>query len=417
METYIVQLLYLLRPILSADLVDRGLLGLNFFELVAILLFLALAVAFLLKALQKNRQPISGGEVWAALLIVWITISYVVHVDISSLERYAKFVIPLATYIMLKRILPDRTAHIQMVFLMLIGFLVPFIMSAIKTYQGDGIGQVIYWTGAVRYQGIYANIHTMGHNAAFAIMATIVYLAVRKSQKTPLRLGEIIVMPTVVCVAIYLLYASQLRSAILGLVIFFIITLYFLDKRGFALFLILSTAFVAYFWSEVSLMFYNIINPQDHGLDSDALGSGRKVMWAWALERWLQAPLLHQFTGMGITTSGLHPMRTPPSGTFFDGTIKPWPNPHNDWLYVLLSLGLIGLAIFVGLLGSILQAILRIPGKEKFALLGFFVAVVVMIGLSNSYISFFALGTMFYMLIVYADLASTKVRQKPEPPN
>jgi hypothetical protein len=95
MEIYIVQLLYLLRPMLNAELVDWGLLGFNFFELVAILLFLALAAAFYLKMLQKTRHPVSGVEVWAALLIGWVTISYIVHIEISSVATYAKFVIPL----------------------------------------------------------------------------------------------------------------------------------------------------------------------------------------------------------------------------------------------------------------------------------------------------------------------------------
>jgi O-antigen ligase len=100
--------------------------------------------------------------------------------------------------------------------------------------------------------------------------------------------------------------------------------------------------------------------------------------------------LLNQLTGMGVTTRRLTQRRKPKFGTF-DGTIRPWPDPHNDWLFVLLSLGLIGLAIFVGLFGSILRAILSIPGKEKFALLGLFVAVVLMNVLSNSYITRFTL--------------------------
>jgi hypothetical protein len=141
MEIFIVQLLYLLRPMLNAELVDWGLLGFNFFELVAILLFLALAAAFALKTLRKDRQPVSGVEIWAALLIGWITISYVVHIDISSVTTYAKFVIPLVTYILLKRILPDRSTHVRMIFLMLVGFLLPFIMSAIITYKGKESGR------------------------------------------------------------------------------------------------------------------------------------------------------------------------------------------------------------------------------------------------------------------------------------
>ena len=163
MEIFIVQALYLLRPMLNAEWAQWRLLGFGFLELAAILLFLALAAAFTLKTLQKDRQPVSGVEIWAALLIVWITISYIVHIEISSISQYAKFIIPLMTYIMLKRILPDRSVHVRMIFLMLVGFLLPFILSAIITSQGEGVHQVVYWTGLERYRGVYPNAHNMGH--------------------------------------------------------------------------------------------------------------------------------------------------------------------------------------------------------------------------------------------------------------
>ena len=417
MEIYIVQLFYLLRPMLNAELVQWGILGFNFFELVAILLFLALAAAFAIKILQKSREAVSHVEVWAALLIGWITISYIVHIEISSMTTYAKFVMPLATYILLKRILPDRSTHVRMIFLMLVGFLFPFIMSAIMTYRGEGIAQVVYHTGFERYKGAYANIHSMGHNTGFAIMATFVYVALRKSQKVALRWSEIIVLSIIVSIGIYLLYAGQVRTAILGLVAFLVIASYFFDKRVLALLIVLSIALVAYFWSDVRMMFYDIINPEDWGRDPEAVASGRKMMWTWALEFWREAPLLYQLTGMGVTVSGLPPLRQPLFGTFVDGTIRPWPDPHNDWLYVLLSLGLIGLAIFIGLFASILRGILGIPGKEKFALLGLFVAIVIMVGASNSYISNFTMFQMFLMLMVYVDLKSTEVEKKSQTKN
>jgi O-antigen ligase len=405
MEIFLAKLLYLLRPMLNAELVDWGLFGFGFFELVAILLFVALAAAFSLSTLQKSHHPVSSVEVWVALLVVWITVSYVVHINISSFSAYAKFIIPLMTYVFLKRTLPDRSTHVRMVFLMLVGFLLPFIMSAIMTYQGEGIGQVVYWTGLVRYQGIYSQIHIMGHNAAFAIMATIVYVAFRVNQKEPLRWGEIIVLLAVFFIGIYLLFATQVRSAYIGLVVFLSITLFFFDKRILVLALALSIAFLAFSWSTVSMIFYDFIDPPDLGPDFAPMGSGRLTMWAWAFENWRQAPLLNQITGMGVNHWGVSPARRP-MGTSLDGTIQAWPNPHNDWLFVFLSFGVVGVVFFVGLFGSILRAILRIRGAEKFSLLGLFVAVVVTNGMSNSYITEFTLFQMFSMVMVYVDLKS-----------
>ena len=410
MEIYIVQLLYLLRPVLNAELVNWRALGFGLFELAAILLFLALAVAFLLKSLQKRRQPVSGVEVWAALLIVWITISYVVHVDISSMSTYAKLVIPLFTYVLLKRILPDRGAHVQMVLLMLIGFLLPFIMSAVTTYQGEGLRSISYWTGLERYGGVYTGTHSMAHNAGFAMMSTVVYVALRKGQNLPLRWAEILVLATVFVLGAYLLSAAHVRNVYLGVVIFFAVTLYYYDKRLLALFVVSAIAFVGYSWATVSLIFFDFLDPPDLGPDLDAAGSGRLSMWTWALEAWRQAPLLNKFTGMGVDI----PMSVsqPTYGVFYDGTLRPWSDPHSDWLFILLSLGLIGLVLFVSLFGSILQAILNIPGKERFALLGLFAAVVAMSAMSNSYITRFQMGQMFFMLMVYVDLRCIETSKK-----
>lgn len=413
MEIFIVQLLYLLRPMLNAELVNWGLFGFNLFELAAILLFLALAAAFSFKLLQKNRQPISNIEVWAALLIGWITISYIVHIEISSVATFAKLVIPLLTYILLKRILPNRETHVRMIFLMLIGFLLPVAASAVMTYQGEGLRSVSYWTGLERYAGLYGGSHSMAHNAGFAIMLTAIYVVLRKGQMVPFRWAEILVLATILVLSAYLLSAAHVRTVYLGVVIFFGVMFYFYDRRILAFFVVSAIVFVGYSWSTVSLIFFDFLEPPDLGPDLDAVGSGRLTMWTWALDAWRHAPLLNQVTGMGVKIPEISPTRQPTYGVGFDGTVRPWPDPHNDWLFTLLSLGLIGVALMVSLFGSILRAVLNIPGKEKFALLGLVAAVVAMSAMSNSYITRFQLGQMFFMLMVYVDLGP-KVVRRPE---
>ena len=415
MEIFIVQLLYLLRPMFNAELVSWGFLGFNFFELAAILLFLALAAAFSLKLLQKSRQPVSGVEAWAILLIAWVTISYIVHIEISSVSTYAKFVIPLMTYIFLKRILPGCSTHIRMTFLMLVGFLLPFMISALLIYKGQGIHEVVYWTGLERYKGAYLTAHGLGHNAGFALMLSVVYVALRKNQRVPLRKAEMMVLALVAFLGGYLVFAPHVRSVYWGLILFFAVFLYFQDKRVLATFVVALVGLILVFWSQVEVVFFDFIDPPDLGPDLEAIGSGRKSMWTWALEYWRQAPLLNQLTGMGVTyweAAVARPGRTPTFGAYVDGTLPPWPDPHNDWLYALLSLGLIGLAIVVGLFWAIFQAIRRLPGNERFALLGFFWAVVFMNALSNSYIVNFQLFQMFLMVMVYVDLRPTEGNEK-----
>ena len=402
MEIFFVQLLYFLRPMLNAELVTWRFLGFSFFELAALLLFLLLAASFSLKLLHKSRDPVSGVELWAALLIVWCTISFFVHIEISRGSDYVKLILPLVTYILIKRILPDRSAHIRMIFLMLIGFLLPFVISAVMTYQGEGLGKVIYWTGTERYKGVYDNIHNMGHNAGFAMMLAIIYLAIKRSQKLPLHWAEQLVLAAVFFIGVYLLYATQTRNVYLGVLLFFFVTLFLYSKRALAVSVIVAIVFVAYFWDAVSTIFFDFVDPQYTGEQFERAGSGRLSMWTSALEAWREAPLLHQITGMGIAFPG---HRTAGPGSI-EATVAPWGDPHNDWLFALMALGWVGLTIFVGLFASIFQAILKIPGKEKFAFLGLLAAVVMMNAFSNAYISRTTMAQLFFMLIVYVDLRS-----------
>ena len=407
MELFFSQLLYLLRPLLSAELVDWKLLGLSFFELAAISLFLLLLVAFSLRLLHKTREPVSGTEVWAILFFVWTTTSYLVHIDISNDATYAKLVIPPLTYILLKRILPDRATHVRMLFLMLVGFLLPFFQSAVLIFQGESVDHVIYWTGVERYKGVYANIHNLAHHAAFASMLTAIYLVLRKRQGMPLRWPEMSVAGMVFTVSPYLMYAAKVRGVYIGLIVFVALMLFFYSKRALALFILVLFAFLAYFWEPVSVMFFDFLNPRGAGLDFERAGSGRFIMWTRGWENWSEAPLLNQLTGMGVKIPGL---RGGP-GTVGD-TVRPWGDPHSDWLYALMSLGLVGFGILVGLFASILRSILRIRGEEKFALLALFAAVVLMNLMSNSYITRFALFQMFFMVVVYADLRPSVTAKK-----
>jgi len=408
MEIFLTQILYLFRPILSTELVDWALLGFGFFDLAAILLFLLVFVAFSLKLLHKAREPVSSIEVWAVLFVVWTTISYLVHIDLSSDAAYAKLVIPPLTYILLKRILPDRATHVRMLFLMLVGFLLPFFQSAALTFQGEGVDQVVYWTGTERYKGVYANIHSMAHNAGFAMMLGSVYLVLRRCQRVPLRWVELAVVATAFIVGLYLLYATQTRSVYVGVAAFFVTFLFFYSKRALALFIALAIAFLAYFWESISVIFFDFLDPRGAGFEIEKAGSGRLAMWTRVWDQWIDSPFLNQLTGMGVTIPG-GPKGGPAA---IWAKFRPWGDPHNDWLFVIMSLGLIGFGILVGLFASILRAVLRLRGEEKFAMLALFAAVVLMNLITNSYITRFSMFQMFFMVIVYADLRPARNPQK-----
>jgi O-antigen ligase len=407
MEILLVKLLYFAKPLLNAELFAWSLFGFGFFELAAMLLFLLLVGAFGLNFMQKARDPVSAVEVWAILFIVWSTISYLVHIEISVAASFIKITMPIMVYLMLKKIIPDRATYVRMVFLMLIGFLVPFLISAVTTHQGQGLEMTLYWTGVERYRGVYGDIHSMAHNAGFAIMLTGTYLALRNSQKAPLNWAEVTVLALVFLVGVYLLFHTHARTLYVGLGVFLFVTLFFYSKKALALSVIFIIALVAYFSEAVGIIFFDFVDPQYTGEHFERAGSGRLTVWTESLDAWRNAPFLNQLTGMGLGNTDT--VRA--HGTIEDA-VRPYGDPHNDWLFALMSLGLLGVGILVGLLASILRAILRIDGKEKFAFLGLFAAVIVMNLLSNSYISRVTMAQLFFMVMVYVDLREGPIARR-----
>jgi O-antigen ligase len=80
---------------------------------------------------------------------------------------------------------------------------------------------------------------------------------------------------------------------------------------------------------------------------------------------------------------------------------------HNDWLDVLMQTGAVGLLLLLALQILILKAILRVPGHEKYAFLSVYLAVIVMMFVSNSYVWRIQVGHIYYIMLAYIEIRQT----------
>jgi O-antigen ligase len=126
------------------------------------------------------------------------------------------------------------------------------------------------------------------------------------------------------------------------------------------------------------------------------------MIWSHNLAIFAKLPIDRQLAGVGIGNF---------MGNSFAADIQAsskltmnhvW-NSHNDFLEMLMEIGIIGLLLTLVLYVAIGRAILRLPGKGRHGFLALFLAVVVMNILSNSYIARFGLAQMFFMLLVYIE--------------
>lgn len=89
-------------------------------------------------------------------------------------------------------------------------------------------------------------------------------------------------------------------------------------------------------------------------------------------------------------------------------------NSHNDFLEVMMQTGLIGLLIYLMMQFCIYSKIRQLKGKELYVFLALFYAVNFMNFISNSYVSRFGLGQIFYAVLAFIELPDVKRREEEE---
>ncbi len=400
MEPFLVKLLYLVRPLLGIK-TDLSFAGLNSFEFftIAFIAVLGLVAAFTL--LRKGGRQLTAVEIWMLLLIIWCVVNYLFYFEVAVFKTLIKWVVPFFTYMVLRRAILNRDILIGNLELFMVVTAVPVVASALLIAVGKGVDEEVYWTGFVRYAGLYNGAHEMGHTMGFTIMLAGVYVAIVQHvdghRRRVLSVRDYLPIVVLVLFCLYCIYFGQVRTVMLGIAVFAIVYLYFYTKIGLALLLILTLVSLTLYSAVYSEIFYDFVSAVENPKELDKAGSGRLTIWKYNLEIFNEAPFEQRMIGLGV--GNWYGSRV--GGT---GGMPHIVNSHNDWLQTMIELGIVGLLIMIGLYLAVLRAILRIPTRERYALLALWCAVVVMNLASNSYISRPPIAQMMFMVLVYAEL-------------
>jgi O-antigen ligase len=405
MDSFLLNLFFLARPIMFVES-NVSVAGLNLFETLTILFSVVLGAIAFGNSFGTRRQPLSLTE-WAILMFVlWCTAIGLVYAQESSLKSYVKWVLPPLSYIVLKRAIRDEAQYVRCLLILIIGFIVPVAASAWLTLHGKGLGFEVYWTGLKRYEGVYNNVHTFGHNMGLVIMLLALFVTLMKSRGAIVSrrfrtLTYLWFLPLGV-VALYCLYASQVRTVYIGLLVFAVVLLYQLNKKALVAFIATLAVVVISSAAIVQTVFFDVVDATKGGRAVEQAGSGRPIIWKHNLAIYSELGLDRKMAGVGIGNTVIE------GGNRIGGdeiSLNNVWNSHNDFLEVLMETGAVGFLLVVAIFALLLRSILRMPGQDKYGFLAFFLAVVVMNVLSNSYISRFGLAQIFFMVIVYVEVA------------
>lgn len=394
----LLSLFFFLRPVMFID-IGWKIIGLNITEFFAVIATIIIIAAYVLNLIFTKQLNISIVDFFIMFFIVWCFFVYVLYIDKSNIKDAVKFTLPFFTYIVMKNIIKNKQQYTKLLYIMILGYTIPIVASSYLILQGKGLDRVMYWTGLHRFQGVYVNPHNMAHCMTFLLMLLCIYAVLcsidPKLKSLSQRKFTLILFSFLSVLAVYCLYKSYVRTCFFGLLIFVYYYLFRVNKKALIIITVIIAILGAMSAALLYTIFYDMIDAADGKTSVERFGSGRPFIWAHNLSEFSKFTLDRKLAGAGIgNRRNIH------SNNFGDDV---W-NSHNDFLEVLMQTGIIGFIIFVFMQYFMFCRIRRLEGKEKYIFLALFFAVVFMNFVSNSYITRFGLGQMYYVVLSYIEL-------------
>lgn len=406
MELLLIQIVAAMRPLASIKYVE------NFFDVLGVGLSGLMIGAVLMRSAVHGTLKIGPIDLLIVGFSIWCCAIYLVYFESAQLRYVLKIVIPLLAYVAVKNVLRDVADYRRLLLWIIVAFVIPVLLSAILIMTGKGAERVNYWTGLTRWSGAYLDSHSLGHSMTLLLMTIGIYVRLRPHEGHGVLSGhtfENLFLAGLSIVALYCLYMSQVRSAILGLLVFATVYLFFFNRKllffGAAGLTALAVATLP-FWLPALV-------PEIAGKNANAevnvmeLGSGRPTYWTHDFLLYLDLPLDHKLAGVGIGMGDPAP----------DNVVKYTLYGHNDWLDVLTQTGLVGFLLFVAIKFLMFKNILRLPREQKRMFLALFIAVVAMMFVSNSYAWRIQVSQLYFMVLAFIEVArrTEALASSPQP--
>lgn len=339
MQESITTLIYLLRPILGINAGYR-VFGVDLLDMLTILLMFVL---FMVWFLDSRSRSISKLDLAIIIYVSWCIVVSLIYFEKVLLSETGKFILPPITYVIFKSFIRDRLHFIRCLKWMLIGLLVPTLISIVFIAQGKGLNQLNYWTGLQRYQGVFVNPHNFGHTMNFMLMIAIIFIwfkfTTEKSRGARFTASELILLGLVIASGLFALYVSYVRTAWLGLVIFILIFAYKYSKKLTSVIVVGMVIGGLLLLPFLKLVFHDIAEVAEGERSAERIASGRPYIWGHNWEIFKKLTFDRKLAGVGIGNRG-HVLSTQ------HGKDNVW-NSHNDFLEVFMQTGIIGFIIFL----------------------------------------------------------------------
>ncbi len=377
MALYILLIFALLRPI-TIGIVQYIPFILELFAVTFSLLFIIIICANLRNIKYDNIDIIIFiYYFYCGLSILWG----------SSYREVCRFILPILLFYVVRITITDINAIKALLTSFILGYSFLILGSTFLIISGRSESIIVYHSGIERFQGMASGQHALAHSM---FIFSIIYALFKIYYINTSKILEYILLLLLIC-SIYCLYKTFTRTALLGLIIFWMILIFGCNKKLFVS-LILGALIISFFnYEKIHQVIWQVEPDIGHSENIDHASSGRLTLWSHNLYIFSQLTIVEKMLGIGIGNEGTQ-IKELQNITAFS---------HNDYLTLLMTTGIIGLLLYLLIIYNFIIHVttLYLEYKVKYIFISFFVSVCIMNFFSNSYINRFELGQLFYLFM------------------
>lgn len=366
-----------LRP-LTLTMVDVSIFTFSAFEIFGV----AISYMMLIPILMNLRNFRLDRTTLLSILFCFYCIeSILLGSDFTIVARVTlPFIVFFATRILITE---PKQIHTILVAL-IIGYLMPIVTSTYMIIVGRGIEIVDYWTKITYFQGLYGGSHGLGYAMLFF---SFIYCLQKQTCQLNGRLAKSGLL-VIQLLAIFCLFKSYTRTAMVGFIIFWVIYLWGFNKKRFILAIIASVLLAIVASQQVKIIFLKTRTDQFNLNDAT---SGRLTIWHHNIQLFLDSSIPQQILGRGLGNQ---------SRKIIGDKSQVW-SPHNNYLNLLMSLGVVGLLMYLTILASLFWDLFTcgLERKLRYFYLGLIVSVAIMNFFSNAVIFRVELSQYFWLFM------------------
>jgi len=290
----------------------------------------------------------------------------------SGIRDVARTILPFLLFFSVRMFITESTQVRTLVIVLALAFLIPIILSTYNIVLGRNIMVVEIWNKLPRHSGAFGGPHTLAYTMLFF---SFLYCILRQVYQFKNFLPRFIICIFLI-LSFYCLYQSHTRTAIAGFILFWVIYLFGNNKKLFLVAIVLSILVGIMFQNHI----YKLVFKKDQ-IDLNSATSGRLAFLIWNSKLFLESNIMQQLLGRGLGHEHRFPF-------------------HNDYIALLMNLGVIGLFLYLILLFYLLWDIFLCKDeKTKYLFGAILISIAVMNFGSNAVIFRVELSQYFWLIM------------------